>query len=58
MSLDEDNPLLLDVLTTLFVSYPADPDEQILTEGNNILYFIVSSKTWQMNIINICFTSS
>jgi hypothetical protein len=35
MSVDQENPLLFDVLTGSSNSYTANPDEQTLTEVNN-----------------------
>jgi len=35
MSSDQDNPLLLDVLTASSTSYTANPEEHTLTEVNN-----------------------
>jgi hypothetical protein len=57
MSSDQDNPLLLDVLTGSSTSYTANPDEKTLTEVkkmNNLFnyfikFFIISI---QLQLVN------
>jgi hypothetical protein len=53
MSSDQDNPLLLDVLTASSTSYTANPDEPTLTEVKKLDNLLNSFITFFLNSIQL-----